>query len=124
MGWAPVKVLYKYPSLTLLPTAVLSYVHNQVGSSEEEIDKEALQNSYKTHLERLGLIAGKVKTDRDKNPEFDRQKGDFKRQSYGTTRLGRLLLRMIDCAADETGLRRKSNAAGVSNLARLITSLS
>lgn len=82
---------------------VLEPVAGRLGSSEEEIDKEALQNSYKTHLERLGLVAGKVKTDRDKNPEFDRQKGDFKRQSYGTTRLGRLLLRMIDCAADETG---------------------
>lgn len=80
---------------------ILEPVAAHFGSSEEEIDKEALQKSYKAHLERLGLIAGKVKIDRDKNPEFDRQKGDFKRQLYRTTRLGHLLLRMIDCTADE-----------------------
>lgn len=82
---------------------ILAPIGAHFGSSKEEIDKEALQKSYKAHLERLGLIAGKVKADREKNPEFDHQKGDWKRQSYRTTRLGHLLLRMIDLAADEPG---------------------
>jgi len=71
-----------------------------MGSTQEELDKAALQKSYKAHLERLGLIAGKLKTDRDKNPELDQMSGEFKRQSYRTTSLGRLLLRSIDLASD------------------------
>lgn len=81
--------------------------HNQLlapipadsSSSQAELDKAALQQSYKDHLERLGLIAGKVKTDRNKSPEFDKFKGEFKRHSYQTTALGRLLLRSIDLIA-------------------------
>lgn len=83
-----------------LHEAVLEPVAAHMGSTQEELDKAALQKSYKAHLERLGLIAGKLKTDRDKNPELDQMSGEFKRQSYRTTSLGRLLLRSIDLASD------------------------
>jgi len=79
---------------------ILEPVAAHMGSSQEELDKSALQKSYKAHLERLGLIAGKVKTDRNKNPEFDSMSGEFKRQGYQTTRLGRLLLRSIDLTSE------------------------
>ncbi|MDV6316537.1 hypothetical protein [Idiomarina sp. HP20-50] len=75
---------------------VLGPVEAALGSDQNEIDKEALQKSYKAHLERLGLISGKVKTDKNKNPEFDKLSGEFKRQSLRTTALGGLLLRNID----------------------------
>lgn len=80
--------------------AVLEPVAGHSGSSQDELDKAALQKSYKVHLERLGLIAGKLKTDRDKNPELDRVSGEFKRQGYQTTSLGRLLLRSIDLSSE------------------------
>lgn len=83
-----------------LHEAVLEPIAAHIGSTQDERDKAALQKSYKAHLERLGLIAGKLKTDRDKNPELDQMSGEFKRQSYRTTSLGRLLLRSIDLTAE------------------------
>ncbi len=74
---------------------ILAPVPAHRGSSQDERDKSALQKSYKDHLERLGLISGKVKTDKAKSPEFDASRGEFKRHSYQTTSLGRLLLRSI-----------------------------
>lgn len=74
---------------------ILTPVSDALGSSQGDRDKSALQKSYKEHLERLGLIVGKVKTDKSKSPEFDTSKGEFKRHSYRTTALGRLLLRSI-----------------------------
>lgn len=74
---------------------ILAPVPAHLGSSQEDRDKSAFQKSYKDHLERLGLISGKVKTDKTKSPEFDASKGEFKRHSYQTTPLGRLLLRSI-----------------------------
>jgi len=75
---------------------VLKPISANMGSSREQLDKKALQQSYKNHLERLRLIKAEMKTDRNSNPEFDKNTGDFKKQNYKTTPLGRLLLRSID----------------------------
>lgn len=80
---------------------VLEPLGAALGSDQNEIDKEALQKSYKAHLERLGLISGKVKTHKNKNPEFGKLSGEFKRQSFRTTALGDLLLRNIDLLQSE-----------------------
>lgn len=79
-----------------LHEVILEPVAAHMGSTQDELDKAALQKSYKAHLERLGLIAGKLKIDRNNNPELDKKSGEFKRQSYRTTSLGRLLLQSID----------------------------
>ncbi len=64
-------------------------------SSQEEIDKETLQDSYKGHLTQLGLLRPKYKIDRRTNlPEVD-NRGNLRTQGYELTRLGRLLLRHI-----------------------------
>jgi hypothetical protein len=71
-----------------------------LGSPSEEIDAEALQQSYRDHLIRLGLVTPKIST-RDDTPEFDRFTGNFKISYHQTSRLGDLLLRQIGLAPPE-----------------------
>jgi len=74
------------------------------GSSDEELDKAAMQESYKLHMERLGLLRSRIRYDsRTKLPEFDRKRG-FKKSGYEITSLGQLLIRYIDMVpeTDET----------------------
>jgi len=76
--------------------ATLAPVTAVMGSSREELDKAALQESYKMHMERLGLLRSRIRYDsRTKLPEFDRDKG-FKKSGYEITPLGQLLIRYID----------------------------
>jgi len=73
-------------------------------SSREELDRAAMQDSYKLHMERLGLLRSRVRYDsRTTLPEFDRDKG-FKKAGYQITPLGQLLIRYIDMVpeTDET----------------------
>ena len=80
---------------------VLEPVGAHIGSSQEEIDKYALQNSYKEHLARLGLIEPRYETDiRTKQPLFDSLRGGLKIRSYEITSLGRFLLRHIELGSD------------------------
>jgi hypothetical protein len=65
------------------------------GMSQDELDDHTLQQSYKDHLARLGLLQRRVKADRNGTPEFDKSKGEFKAGSLRTTSLGELLLRSI-----------------------------
>jgi len=66
-----------------------------MGSSQAEIDDETIQQSYKEHLEQIGLLRTRHKIDRKTGlPEFDRD-GRQKIQGYELTRLGRLLLRYL-----------------------------
>ncbi len=62
-------------------------------------DKEILQNSYKEHLSRLGLLEPKYKLDsKTQLPEFDRSAlgtGSMKIRGYQITSLGKLLLKQI-----------------------------
>lgn len=67
-----------------------------LGSPQDEIDKEALQNSYADHLERLGLIRPHFRMDnKTVLPEFDSFSGKQSVSYYDLTNLGQLLLRFI-----------------------------
>lgn len=75
---------------------ILEPVHAYIGANQETLDKDALQKSYKEHLERLGLIQAHYNLDRDTGlPEFDRFSGKQKASYYDTSSLGRLLLKHI-----------------------------
>lgn len=74
---------------------LLSHRVATLGSSQTDIDKETLQQSYKQHLAQLELLSERYKIDsKTKLPEFDRD-GRPKTQGYELTRLGRLFLRQI-----------------------------
>ena len=67
------------------------------GSSRKVLDKDAIYQTYRLHLANLGLLQARFKNiRRGELPEFDDETGMIKRQSYGTTALGRLLIRSID----------------------------
>lgn len=72
-----------------------------IGSSTEDVDAWALQESYIEHLVRLGLIDRQIQKDRDGNPEFDRFSGEFKVSYRRTSTLGGILLRQIGLAPPE-----------------------
>ena len=66
-----------------------------LGSSQDELDKATLQQSYKEHLCQLGMLERRYRFDnRSKLPEFD-SRGVQKVAGYSITTLGRLLLRQI-----------------------------
>ena len=74
---------------------VLAPATATLGSSRNELDKAALQDSYKEHLCRLGLLKRRYRVDlRSKEPKFDRN-GVQEVAGYAITPLGRLLLRQI-----------------------------
>ena len=74
---------------------VLAHTLVTDGSSQNERDKAALQDSYKEHLCRLGLLQRRYRVDmQSKLPKFDRR-GIQEVQGYALTSLGSLLLRQI-----------------------------
>jgi hypothetical protein len=67
-----------------------------LGSTQPELDKHALQESYRQHLVRLGLLEERFELDsKTKMPRFDTQTGAPKRQRLVITTLGGLLLRQV-----------------------------
>jgi hypothetical protein len=66
-----------------------------IGSPTDQLDKAALQESYRKHLINLGLITGVASMDSDGKPEFDSMSGDLRISYYHTSLLGNLLLRTI-----------------------------
>lgn len=66
-------------------------------NSEKEIQQKAsLQENYKLHLERLGLVRNHIKTDKKTSrPEVDRITENFKIRHTIITELGKLLLEQI-----------------------------
>ena len=74
----------------ILVPAVAAY-----GSSQNELDKDTLQKSYKEHLWQLGMLERRYRVDaRTKEPKFD-GRGVQEVAGYSITPLGRLLLRQI-----------------------------
>lgn len=66
-------------------------------STREEVDKNTVFQSHKTHLRNLGLIKTTFKKPkRGELPEFDEKTGMIKARSEEITPLGRLLLESID----------------------------
>ena len=77
---------------------VLKPIVATFGASQEILNKETLQTSYKEHLCQLGLLERRHRIDRKTGlPEFDSVTGSMKQWGYQITSLGRLLL-------DEIGL--------------------
>ena len=77
------------------------YAHSQ--STPGELDKEALQKSYKEHLTQLGLLTPWFRMDTEtRTPKFDRVTGATEVENYVIKDLGRLLLKEIGLREDET----------------------
>ena len=77
-------------------TEVLDPAVAYLGSSQSDTDKATLQESYKQHLARLGLLEPTYRTDFDtRKPQFDEWSGRPETTGYEITSLGRLLLRQI-----------------------------
>lgn len=84
---------------------VLTSVVPTLASPPNEVDKAALQESYKDHLARLGLLTKQYVIDlHTKKPEFDEFNRTYKMGGYELTELGRLLLKQIGLASDENAL--------------------
>lgn len=67
------------------------------GSSQEEADRSAIHQTYRSHLQRLGLVQEKYKKPKKNElPEWDYKTGMLKSSGTHITPLGRLLLRYID----------------------------
>lgn len=72
---------------------VLKPISAVMGSEQGVLDKKALQDSYKEHLSRLGLLKPSYRIDsKTRLPEYD-SSGRMKVSGYELTSLGRLLLR-------------------------------
>jgi hypothetical protein len=77
--------------------AILEPIHAYIGCSQETLDKDSLQQSYKEHLTQLGLLERRYDIDmKTKEPKFETTTGKQKVRGYQITSLGRLLLRQID----------------------------
>lgn len=73
-----------------------------LGSSQQDIDKAALRDTYRKKLIDLGLLrATYKKLKKGELPDFDERTGMPKAQGYTITSLGKLLLRYIDLAESE-----------------------
>jgi hypothetical protein len=82
--------------------AILTSPPAHLGSSQEEVDKATIYQTYKHHLARLGLLRQRFKKPgRGELPEFDEKTGILKASGYDITPLGRLLLRYIDLLPEE-----------------------
>jgi hypothetical protein len=66
-----------------------------IGCSTEKLDDHALQESYKDHLLKLGLLRRHIAKSFDGKPEFDTFTGELKVSFIEASSLGRLLLRNI-----------------------------
>jgi hypothetical protein len=76
---------------------VIAPISASMGSSQQELDKETLQISYKEHLVRLGLLKRRYKIDRKtKAPQYNLSSGAQEIAGYEITPLGKLLLRQIE----------------------------
>ncbi len=82
------------------------------GSSTDELDQAALQESYQNHLISLGLLTGIVSRDIDGQTEFDQFTGNLKISYYQTSPLGNLLLRTIGLSDSEETKMRNKNVPG------------
>ncbi|MDT7848188.1 hypothetical protein Q9292_01095 [Methylophilus sp. VKM B-3414] len=80
---------------------VLKPIFAGIGCDEATLDKQALQNSYMTHMIELGVLSPRYETDMKTNqPVFDLFSGRMKIRGYEITLLGKLLLRQISFKSD------------------------
>lgn len=74
---------------------VLAPARANLGADADTLDLEALQESYRAHLERLGLISAEVEVDPKTGTPVIQGNGQLKKRYRGTTHLGRMLLAQI-----------------------------
>ncbi len=74
---------------------MLEPVAPTMGSSDSELDKAALQDSYDEHLASLGLLVAQHNVDRRTNQLVVDHSGHIEVRGYDLTQLGRLLLKQI-----------------------------
>lgn len=84
-----------------LHAGVFEPVTAVIGSSQKERDDHALQQSYKDHLVRLGLVSERIKKNHEGTPEYDKFTGKPAVSYREASPLGRLLLRSIGMITDE-----------------------
>jgi hypothetical protein len=73
------------------------------GSSDSAHDRNAILESFRWQLLEAGLLQPKFKKPkRGELPEFDEKTGMVKQQGFSISRLGRMLLRVIDEAVEGT----------------------
>lgn len=76
---------------------VLEHVRTYIGVDKGTLQKAALQDSYRQHLERLGLIKSNIRISSEtKQPEYDSFSGQPKTSYSETTILGKMLLEQMD----------------------------
>jgi len=81
---------------------ILQPIPAYIGVDQQTLDKYALQQSYKAHLERLGLIQPHYNIDRETGmPKLDKFTGKPKVSYYEVSPLGRLLLKNIGLLNEE-----------------------
>ncbi len=74
-----------------------------IGSPRDDVDEAAIHESYRQNLARLGLLRPRFKkTARGQLPELDDATGMMKASGYDTTPLGRLLMRAVGVAGDDS----------------------
>jgi hypothetical protein len=96
--------------------AVLARRQAFIGSSEEVLDKHALQESYQDHLIDLGLVTAHISRDmRTGIPEFDRFTGEPKVSYHYISPLGKLLLRTIGIKDQELEKRQEAQQSAAPN---------
>lgn len=75
---------------------ILDPVNAYIGSDERTIEKASLQDSYKEHLERIGLIRSHYRIDMDTGmPEFDKFSGKPSVSYRDLTPIGKMVLKQI-----------------------------
>ncbi|MCT4365278.1 MAG: hypothetical protein N3Z29_10265 [Synechococcaceae cyanobacterium MAG-AL1] len=73
-----------------------------LGSDQQQLDRNALDQEYRNHLVRLGLLKNRfARPRRGELPEFDEKTGLMKASGREITTLGRLLLRRLDLLEDD-----------------------
>jgi len=83
---------------------IIDPVHAYIGSDERTIEKASLQDSYKEHLERIGLIQSHFRMDRNTGmPEFDKFTGKPFVLYRDLTPIGKMLLKQIGFSKENDG---------------------
>ena len=81
---------------------VLEPARAYIGAPVSELNKSALQDSYKDHLERLGLIRSHIRIDHETGmPNFDSISGKPEVSYRDITQLGRMLLHQVGIMDEE-----------------------
>ncbi|MBO1318321.1 hypothetical protein [Acanthopleuribacter pedis] len=75
---------------------VIQRIHVHITSPQQDVDRAAIQSSYREHLERLGLVKRRFKIDKKTGlPKFNTQ-GEPEYSNPRITNLGSLLLKNIN----------------------------